>query len=162
MILLLKNLLFTLAVPGTVAFYLPVWLALRNGDSLGGPFTAQRAVGAVVLAISAAVYFWSLYYFVTDGRATPAPIDPPKVLVIRGPYRFVRNPMYVDVGLALTGWSLWFNDAGLLWYLAGYLAIAMTFVRLYEEPTLQRLFGPQYDRYRAHVRAWIPGKPWSG
>ena len=72
------------------------------------------------------------------------------------------TPMTLPVALALTGWSLWFGEAGLLWYLVGYLAMATTFVRLYEEPTLHRLFGSQYDQYRAHVRAWIPGRPWSG
>ena len=162
MILFLKNLLFTLVVPGTVAVYLPVWFATSSGATLGGPFTAGRAAALALLLIFAAIYFWSLWFFVKDGRATPAPIDPPKVLVIRGPYRFVRNPMYVGVCLALIGWTLWFGMPGLLWVLAGYLAIVATFVRFYEEPTLQRLFGVQYQRYRAHVRGWIPGRPWSG
>lgn len=159
MILFLKNLLFTLVVPGTVAFYLPVWIATRAGARLTGPVTPVRAVALVLLLSAVSVYLWCLWYFVKDGRATPAPIDPPKVLVVRGPYRYVRNPMYVDVGLAMIGWTLWFGNADLLWYLAGYLAVAATFVRFYEEPTLLRLFGAQYDRYRSQVRAWIPGRP---
>jgi len=161
-ILFLKNLLFTLLVPGTVAFYLPVWVASWSGGRLGGPLTLNRAVALVPILAGAATYFWCLYWFVRDGRATPFPLDPPKVLVVHGPYRYVRNPMYVGVCIALVGWWLWFQRVDLLWLPAIYFAIVALFVNLYEEPTLRRLFGAQYDRYRATVGAWIPGRPWSG
>ena len=162
MILFLKNLLFTLIVPGTVAFYVPIWIGTRSGGSLRGPLTPVRAVALVLVLSAAAIYFWCLYYFVRDGRATPAPIDPPRTLVVRGPYRYVRNPMYVGVCIGLTGWWLWFGSADLLMVLAIYLAMATLFVHFYEEPTLGRLFGAQYDRYRAAVGAWVPGRPWDG
>ena len=162
MILFLKNLLFTLVVPGTVAFYIPIWIGTRGGGSLGGPITPVRAVALILVLGAAAIYFWCLYYFVRDGRATPAPIDPPKTLVVRGPYRYVRNPMYVGVCLGLIGWWLWFRSADLLWVLGVYLSMAALFVHFYEEPTLRRLFGAQYDRYRAAVGGWIPGRPWDG
>lgn len=162
MILFLKNLLFTLIVPGTVGFYLPVWVATRGGAALGGPFTPLRAVAVVLLLGGAALYFWCLWYFVKDGRATPAPIDPPKVLVVRGPYRYLRNPMYLGAWLAITGWAVWFRSTDVVVVLVTYAAIVVIFVRFYEEPTLTRLFGSQYHAYRSQVNRFLPGPPYQG
>jgi hypothetical protein len=100
-LLLLKNLLFTILVPGTVAFYLPHAIGTR-GSALSGVGPGRWLIAAPLLLIGTAIYLWCLWDFATAGRGTPAPIDPPKELVVRGLYRTVRNPMYVGVLTAIT------------------------------------------------------------
>jgi len=90
------------------------------------------------------------------GRGTPAPFDPPRRLVIRGPYRFVRNPMYVGAGLALAGAALFYESLPLLAYGGVFLLACHLFVLSYEEPTLKRTFGPDYEAYCHHVNRWRP------
>jgi protein-S-isoprenylcysteine O-methyltransferase Ste14 len=90
--LVVENLLFTVVVPGTVAVYLPM---LLRGDVRGG--LASTRLAAACFAVGLAVYGWCLWDFATFGRGTPAPIDAPKHLVVRGLYRYSRNPMYVGV-----------------------------------------------------------------
>ncbi|HLY41376.1 MAG TPA: isoprenylcysteine carboxylmethyltransferase family protein [Terracidiphilus sp.] len=85
-----------------------------------------------------------------------APFDPPRRLVIRGPYRFVRNPMYMGAGLVLAGAALFYGSLGLLAYGAIFLAAAHCVVVFYEEPVLTRSFGPDYAAYCVKVRRWIP------
>jgi protein-S-isoprenylcysteine O-methyltransferase Ste14 len=154
-ILFLKNLVFTLVLPGTMAVYLPLWI---NGGRPPAPWGLERVLAVPLFACGAALYFWCLWHFAVEGRATPAPIDAPKILVVNGPYRYVRNPMYLGVVLVMIGWALWFRNADIAWYVAIWLVFVNTFVMLYEEPTLTRLFGEQYDHYRANVGRWLPGK----
>ncbi len=134
---------------------LPSWLGFRV-DAEG---TAQwRWIAAVPSALGFAVALRCVWDFGRTGHGTPAPIAPPTKLVVVGPYRYVRNPMYLGF---LTGWiSLWvvFGRANLT-----ALVIALTagigvsaFVVLYEEPTLRRTFGAAYDEYCANVPRWIP------
>ena len=99
--------------------------------------------------------------FALLGRGTPAPFDPPRRLVIRGPYRFVRNPMYIGAGLALGGAALFYNSVWLLAYVVLFLLAAHIFVVWYEEPTLRRTFGEEYDSYCRRVRRWWPKIRWS-
>ena len=94
--------------------------------------------------------------FVRDGRGTPAPIAPTEELVVRGPYRVVRNPMYVGVAAAIAGQALAFRSGGLLVWLVVFLLAVVTFVKVYEEPTLSEQFGSPYDRYRRRVPGWLP------
>ena len=91
---LLKTLIFTILVPGTVTILIPRWLLSAEAVQ---PTSAFRFVGLIPIAIGAAIYFWCAWDFATKGKGTPAPIDPPKELVARGLYRFVRNPMYAGV-----------------------------------------------------------------
>jgi len=90
------------------------------------------------------------------GKGTPAPFDPPRRLVVRGPYRFVRNPMYIGAALALAGAALFYGSWPLLGYMGLFLLITHLFVRLYEEPVLRRLFGTEYEEYCRVVRRWRP------
>jgi len=114
-------------------------------------------LSGIVLGIAGgAVALWCILTFAVIGKGTPAPFDPPRRLVVRGPYRYVRNPMYLGAALALAGAALFYRSLPLLGYVAGFLLITHLFVIAYEEPTLQRLFGADYRAYRDRVRRWLP------
>jgi protein-S-isoprenylcysteine O-methyltransferase Ste14 len=156
----LKTMLFTILVPGTVTVLIPAWLlgwelALGADDRL-------RWLGIVPLLVGAWFYGRCAWDFVVAGRGTPAPIDAPKHLVVRGLYRLVRNPMYVGVLLCVGGEALLFGSTRLLAYAIVLLLCFHTFIVAYEEPTLRRMFGASYERYCATVPRWIPrlgGRP---
>jgi protein-S-isoprenylcysteine O-methyltransferase Ste14 len=150
--LLAKNLLFTVVVPGTVAVYLPREIA---GERATGPLVAVGGA-AVCFGLGGAIYAWCVWDFATFGRGTPAPIDAPKRLVVRGLYRHVRNPMYVGVICFLLGWALLHLSVALALYAAGVWTLFHGFVRLYEEPHLRREFGDEYAAYCARVGRWLP------
>ena len=156
MALFLKNLLFTVVVPGTVACYVPLSLA-RGRPFAGGPLAW---LGVLALAAGAAIYLWCLWDFASFGRGTPAPVDPPRKLVIRGLYSRVRNPMYLGVLTAILGWALCFPSRDLAIYGIAVGAGFHLFVVLYEEPALGRKFGAEYGQYRARVGRWLP-RVWS-
>src|SRR5437773_4657771 len=152
MILLLKNLLFTLVVPSTVAVYVPLLIA--RGRSPASGVTCPLAV--VVLALGASTYAWSVWDFATFGRGTPAPIDAPKRLVVRGLYRYTRNPIYLGVLTVLLGLGVMFQGRALLIY-AFCVGIGFhIFVVLYEERRLARQFGAEYYDYCEKVGRWLP------
>ena len=158
MLLFFKNALFTILVPGTVAFYLPYAIGTRR-LAVSAPGPTRLIAAAPLLLIGSAIYLWCLWDFAITGRGTPAPIDPPKELVVRGLYRTVRNPMYVGVLLTIAGWLALFQSWALLAYAAAVGALFHAFVVLVEEPMLQRRFGAAYDTYRRKVRRWWPGRP---
>ena len=112
MTLLLKNLLFTLIVPGTVGVYVPLFVAQGEPAATG----AVLLLAVILLAIGGAIYAWCVWDFATFGRGTPAPIDAPKHLVVRGLYRYTRNPMYVGVLTVLLGWAVLFQATTVLLY----------------------------------------------
>jgi protein-S-isoprenylcysteine O-methyltransferase Ste14 len=150
--LLLKNFLFTVFVPGTVAVSVPLLLA-RDRVPVAGPV---RAPAVLALAAGALVYAWCVWDFATFGRGTPAPIDAPKRLVVRGLYRVTRNPMYVGVLGVILGWTLWFGSALLAAYGLVVWSCFQSFVVFYEEPHLRRVFGGEYEAYCARVGRWLP------
>ena len=88
------------------------------------------------------------------GEGTPAPLDPPRKLVIRGPYRFVRNPMYIGAGRTLASAALIYGALSIFIYTGLFFLITHLFVVLYEEPTLRRTFGDEYEAYCSRVRRW--------
>lgn len=152
MALLLKNILFTVVIPGTVAVYLP--LAIARGRSVSSS-PLWLALGLALLALGLATYTWCVWDFASFGRGTPLPADAPRKLVVRGLYRYTRNPMYLGVIAAVVGWAALF---GMVWLLAYALAVAICFhgfVALYEEPRLQELFGSEYESYRRAVPRWL-------
>jgi protein-S-isoprenylcysteine O-methyltransferase Ste14 len=149
--LLVKNLLFTVLVPGTVAVYVPVF-AFSHAAVVLSPVT----LAAVPLLLGgASVYFWCIRDFAMIGRGTPAPADPPKHLVVRGLYRYSRNPMYIGVLSIILGWSLLFQSLSLAVYGLAVAACFHLVVVLYEEPHLARVFGSSYERYCAEVGRWL-------
>jgi protein-S-isoprenylcysteine O-methyltransferase Ste14 len=152
MMLFLKNLLFTVLLPGTIGVYVPRWISLGRAPANG----AAALLAGVVFAAGGAIYLWCVWDFATFGRGTPAPIDAPRRLVVRGLYRYVRNPMYVGVLTVILGWVLLFGSRDLATYGLVVAAGFHLFVLLYEEPTLRGRFGPEYDEYRARVGRWLP------
>ena len=148
--------LFTVVVPGTVVGLVP-WLLARSFPEPGLP-EGLRWLGFLLLVPGIAVLLDSVVRFVR-ARGTPAPPAPTVELVITGLYRYVRNPMYVGVLVALVGEALVYARAAILVYAAvAWLAVHL-FVIGYEEPSLGRRFGASYDEYRRRVRRWIPTPP---
>jgi protein-S-isoprenylcysteine O-methyltransferase Ste14 len=114
-------------------------------------------IAAIYLVVmGAALAVWCILTFALVGKGTPAPFDPPRKLVRTGPYRWVRNPMYIGASLVLLGTALYFRSPALTAFAAGFLMVAHVFVVLYEEPTLERTFGALYADYRNAVPRWVP------
>lgn len=152
----IKSLLFLILVPGLLVGYIPLACLLTGAQIRTGAFSYLAFLlwlpGGVILV-------WSFWDFLARGRGTPAPIDPPRELVISGFYRYVRNPMYVGVFFMLMGHFLWFGYWGLLAY-AGFFCIPVhLFVVLYEEPNLKKRFGMDYEKYLQKVPRWFPRLP---
>ncbi len=155
MLLLIKNVVFTLVVPGTVAAWLP--LLLTRGLS---PASPPRLAGAIPLwLVGGAIYVWCVWDFATFGRGTPAPIDAPRRLVVRGLYRWTRNPMYLGVLTVLLGWALAYGTPTLLLYTLLLATGFQLFILLYEEPHLRKTFGREYEDYCGRVNRWWPKPP---
>lgn len=150
--LYLKNLLFLIFVPGTVAGLVPLLLVVDGPPDLSG----GRAAGLVPLVAGGGLLVWCVSLFATVGLGTPAPSDPPTRLVTLGPYRIVRNPMYLGVLLLLLGEAVLWSSPGLLFYMAGVGMAFHLFIVLYEEPGLRTRFGDEYERYAAGVPRWFP------
>lgn len=145
---LFRALLSFVALPGIVAFAVPAWLARPFGRPL-------HVVGAPPFAAGLVLLIWCVYEFYALGKGTLAPWDPPRHLVVSGPYRLSRNPMYIGVALILTGWAAGFGLVR-LWYYAG-AVIAMFHLRVVfgEEPWQARTFGAEWERYKARVPRWM-------
>jgi protein-S-isoprenylcysteine O-methyltransferase Ste14 len=150
----IRTAVFTLLIPGFWVVALPYEI-LPSGvrPALRGP----AAFGWLLLAAGAALYlvcaFWG---FAARGRGTPAPIDPPKNLVVQGPYRIVRNPMYWSVTLVMLGEAVVFGSLAIAKLTLGFFLGVYLFVLLYEEPALKRKFGSEYEEYCRRVPRWIP------
>lgn len=160
---LIGSFLFFCIAPAMVAGWVPWYF---TGWKANAPFLGSglgRWVGAAFALVGAAMVVESFARFALKGLGTPAPIAPTKHLVMSGLYRYVRNPMYVGVVSAIFGQALWFGSSALLAYGAAVWAAFHLFVLLYEEPTLKRQFGSEYDAFRRHVPRWLPRiKPWRG
>jgi protein-S-isoprenylcysteine O-methyltransferase Ste14 len=151
--LVVRNLLFTLVVPGLGAVALPWWILTHGGEA---PAATQWLAAGVMVAGSA-FYLACVWAFAVVGRGTPGPWDPPRHFVAVGPYRWVRNPIYVSALLVVLGEAWLFVSRSLLIY-AGVMAIVFhLFVVGYEEPALRKAFGQTYVGYTGRVRRWLPG-----
>ena len=158
----LGSALFFLLAPGVVVGLIP-WL-LTEGWQAREPvpyWMFMRALGAVLLVAGLIALVGAFVRFVVEGFGTPAPVAAPERLVIGGVYRYVRNPMYVAVLAAIVGQALLLGQLGLLLYAVAAWVVVAAFVRFYEEPTLTRRFGADYEAYRRAVPAWWPRlRPW--
>ena len=128
------------------------WSGVVRPATLG----VVQITGIAVGLAGASLALWCILAFAFVGKGTPAPFDPPRQLVVRGPYRYVRNPMYIGAAMALGGAAIFYRSIALLCYLTLFLVITHVFVVWYEEPTLAGLFGSDYQAYRASVRRWLP------
>jgi protein-S-isoprenylcysteine O-methyltransferase Ste14 len=151
----LGTIAFVIVVPGTVIVWVPYVL---TGDWTVAPplFPGARWLGGLLIAAGLPIFGDFLVRFVRDGMGTPAPIAPPRELVVRGTFRYCRNPGYVGVIALIAGQAFIFGAASVLIYAACAWLVFHLFVRLYEEPDLRRRFGSTYEDYRRQVPRWIP------
>ena len=147
--------------PGVVAGLIP-WLLTRWQAREPLPYWAPvRVLGGILLVAGLIALVQAFVRFVVEGLGTPAPVAAPDRLVVGGVYRYVRNPMYVAVLVAIIGQALLLCRLGLLLYAGAAWLIVAAFVHWYEEPTLTRRFGAEYEAYRRAVPAWWPRlRPW--
>jgi protein-S-isoprenylcysteine O-methyltransferase Ste14 len=156
MFVLVRALTYATLFISLMLVYMPARLLLWSGIVRPPAIGVSQIVGMAIGALGAVLALWCVFTFAVVGRGTPPPFDPPRRLVLRGPYRFVRNPMYIGAGLALAGVSLFCGSLALLGFTGGFFLAAHLFVVLYEEPTLRRTFGQEYEAYCQRVRRWWP------
>jgi protein-S-isoprenylcysteine O-methyltransferase Ste14 len=152
----LGSAVFLVIAPGTVAGLMPWWISgwQMQAPLLGLP--AMRVIGGVLIAAGVPVLLDSFARFALQGVGTPAPVLPTRHLVVTGLYRYVRNPMYVAVVWVILGQGLLFGNVRVLGYGALVWLAFHLFVLMYEEPTLRRSFGEEYEVFCANVPRWIP------
>jgi protein-S-isoprenylcysteine O-methyltransferase Ste14 len=150
-------------VVATLFVWLWSWLAsvVRRYDPALGASIPEwlRPLGFVLAVAGGALAATCVALFVTRGQGTPAPFDPPQRFVASGPYRYVRNPMYVGAICVLLGAGLVVQSPAIVLLAAGFWLLAHLFVVLYEEPALAHRFGESYVRYRSQVSRWLPRVP---
>ena len=153
--------IFFLLAPFVVAGVIPWWITRWNVAPPLPLGVTQQAAGAVSIAAGVSVLVYAFGRFVVEGLGTPAPVAPTERLVVGGPYRYVRNPMYVAVLAIVVGQAIVFNQAALLRYALLLFVGFFLFVKVYEEPTLANRYGAEYEEYRRAVRGWWPRlRPW--
>jgi protein-S-isoprenylcysteine O-methyltransferase Ste14 len=149
-----RTLIFTIIVPGFWTVLVPYWVV---GHSARLELRGVAVAGWLLVAAGVALYLTSAFWgFALRGKGTPAPIDPPKKLVVVGPYRVVRNPMYWSVLGVMLGEALAFRSVALAEIGCAFFVFAAFFVMVYEEPILRRKFGAEYEAYCRRVPRWIP------
>jgi protein-S-isoprenylcysteine O-methyltransferase Ste14 len=136
-----------------VTIVLPVVILWASGVDIRPP---TAALGALLIVGGLVLVAWTIELFVTEGRGTLAPWDATERLVVRGPYRHVRNPMITGVACILAGEAVLFRSWPLVILLGAFAAVNAVYMPLVEEPGLSRRFGPDYEAYRAHVPRWLP------
>ena len=153
------TILFFFVAPGVMAGLVP-WMITRYDDPAGPMLVG---LGSVLVAAGVVALVACFVRFVREGRGTPAPVAPTQELVVGGLYRWVRNPMYLAVAAIILGQAAIFASSGVLVWLVVFAVAVVSFVTVYEEPTLRETYGASYDAYRAAVPGWWPRlTPWRG
>ena len=161
MTVLIRSITYASLFSGLILVFLPAQVLSRSGVTWPTSFGVAQLAGMIVAAAGATIAVWCILAFALVGHGTPAPFDPPRRLVVRGPYRVVRNPMYIAVTALIAGQGLLFGSVTVLEYGAIVWAGFFLFVVAYEEPALGEQFADEYKRYRANVRRWLPRiTPW--
>lgn len=146
-------------LPVTVTVVVP-GLILWRGDAELAPWPLA-AIGVVLIALGLLLVSWTVRLFVKIGKGTLAPWDPTSRLVVRGPYRHVRNPMISGVLAVLVGEAALFASVPVLVWFGAVFLVNVIYFPLVEEPGLRERFGEDYDAYRANVPRWLPRlRPW--
>ena len=156
MLVLLRALTYATLFVGIVLVVLPARVLSWSGIIRPSTIGVWQVVGMVIVVAGAALALWCILTFAFVGKGTPAPFDPPRRLVVQGPYRVVRNPMYIGAGLALGGAALFYQSFSLLGYTGLFFLVTHLFVVWYEEPVMRRTFGKEYETYCHRVRRWRP------
>ena len=154
-LLFLRSALWTVLLPGVFAGYLP-W-RFFGLDRVRLDWSDPIDIfGVLIAALGVTFLAACIFEFARSGRGTLSPIDPPRRLVVRGLYRYVRNPMYVSVTTIVLGEALLARSQALAIYWLGWFVCVNIFVLGYEEPTLREQFGESYDNYCRRVPRWVP------
>jgi len=153
--LAVRSLLWTVLLPGFVAGYLP-WRFFGLADVQLNLQSSLDVLGFLCIGLGAVLLGTCIWEFARTGRGTLAPVDPPRELVVRGLYRYVRNPMYLSVTVIVLGEFLLTRSRPLFVYWAVWFIGMNLLVIGYEEPTLRRRFGAAYERYTLEVGRWLP------
>ena len=154
--ILVRALVWGSAFVGFVLVFVPARVLEWTGASAPLEVGPVERVGAALVLLGIIPMAWSLLSFVFRGHGTAAPFDPPRRLVMEGPYRSVRNPMYLGAIVSLAGASVHYGSVGLALYTVVFAIWAHLFVVYYEEPRLRRAFGEEYARYCGDVARWLP------
>ncbi|MDO8680001.1 MAG: ClpX C4-type zinc finger protein [Acidobacteriota bacterium] len=154
-VLFLRSLLWTILLPGLFAGYLP-WRFFGVGQIRIDWSHPTHILGVMVVGLGAALLATCIFEFARSGRGTLSPVDPPRHLVVRGLYRYVRNPMYLSVMTIVLGEIILTRSIALASYWAIFFVCVNIFVMGYEEPTLRDQFGESYDAYTRRVSRWLP------
>jgi protein-S-isoprenylcysteine O-methyltransferase Ste14 len=162
-----RHLLAVVLLPGIVAVAVPAVILWRaEAVSFGWGLPSGLALltvllGAGLIALGLGLVAWTVALFAVVGRGTLAPWDPTSRLVVRGPYRHVRNPMITGVVAILAGEATLLGSPALAAWGAVVLGVNAIYMPLVEEPGLRRRFGEAYEVYRANVPRWVPRlRPW--
>jgi protein-S-isoprenylcysteine O-methyltransferase Ste14 len=147
--LFVQALLAFLALPGIVAYLVPLFVIDRPHEQ------NVNWVGLAIAAAGTALLLWCVREFYVSGKGTLAPWTPPRHLVISGPYRLSRNPMYVAVALVLCGWAVAFRTRALAIYAVAVIGAFNLRILFGEEPWLARTHGEAWTRYRSNVPRWL-------
>ena len=158
MLLLLRSLFWTILIPGVVTIYIPSLILGRI--ALPDTWRLLQWIAVPAGGMGATILLHCIVSFAVIGRGTLSPADAPQHLVVRGLYRYVRNPMYCGVLAMLLAEAAFFESVALLEYTLVWFAVVHLFVILYEEPALRRQFGNSYDQYTRNVHRWLPGEPY--
>lgn len=153
--LALRSLFWTILLPGFFAGYVP-WRYFGLSRVRLHLLDPMEALGLLCIGLGVALLAACIFEFARSGRGTLSPLDPPRHLVVRGLYKYVRNPMYLSVTMIVLGEVLVTRSRGLALYWAIWFLCVNLFVIGYEEPTLARQFGASYEQYRREVGRWIP------
>jgi protein-S-isoprenylcysteine O-methyltransferase Ste14 len=153
--LVLRSLLWTLVLPGFFAGYAP-WRYFGLREARVDASRPSHVLALLCVALGVFLLAACIVEFARRGHGTLSPVDPPRHLVVRGLYKYVRNPMYLSVTMIVLGEVLLTRSRALALYWVIWFAAANVFVLAYEEPTLRRTFGASYDQYTRDVGHWIP------
>ena len=153
-----RSLLWTILLPGFFAGYVP-WRFFGLGQIQLKWLNPTSLLGLMCIGLGVVLLAACIVEFARSGRGTLSPMDPPRHLVIRGLYKYVRNPMYLSVTTIVLGEALLAHSLALTFYWAIWFVGVNLFVMGYEEPTLRRRFGRSYDEYTEHVGRWVPRRP---
>jgi protein-S-isoprenylcysteine O-methyltransferase Ste14 len=157
-----RSLLWALLLPGLFAGYIP-WRYFGLRSVVLDLHRPLHWLGLLGIGVGTVLLALCILEFARSGRGTLSPVDPPRTLVVRGLYRYVRNPMYLSVTLIVLGEVLLTRSRGLFAYWVVWFATVNLLVRGYEEPALRQQFGSAYERYAAAVGRWLPRRrPWLG
>ena len=156
MFAIVRTITYATVFVGVLLVYLPARILAWSGITRPAVLAWPQIAGIAIATAGALIALSCLWAFAWIGKGTPAPFDPPRRLVVRGPYRFLRNPMYAGAGFAVGGAALFFESIQLLAFIALFLLATHLFVVFYEEPTLRRTFGPEDEAYCRRVHRWWP------